>query len=63
MSTKVVLANGHRVLWYECIKYGPCERIKYRVGTILLISTIVGLSLALMAKGHQGLVPKHRKHR
>ena len=37
------------------------EWIKYRVGTVLLISRIGGLSLALIAKGHQALVSKHRQ--
>ena len=42
------------------MSFNTGEWIKYRVGTILLISGIGGLSLALMAKGHQGLVSKHR---
>ena len=42
------------------MSFNTGERTKDRVGTILLISGIGGLFLALMAKGHQGLVSKHR---
>ena len=42
------------------MSFNTGEWIIYRVGTILLISGIGGLSMTLMAKGHQGLVSKHR---
>ena len=42
------------------MSFNTGEWIKYWVGTILLISGIGGLALALMARGHQGLVSKHR---
>ena len=42
------------------MSFNTGEWIKYRVGSILLISGIGGLTLTLMAKGHQGLVSKHR---
>ena len=42
------------------MSFSPGEWIKNRVGTILVISKIGGISLDLMAKGHQGLALKHR---
>ena len=51
MSTKVVL---------DIMSFSKGEWIKYWVGTILLISMIGGLSLALMANGHQGQVSELR---